>query len=82
MVFLLIHIESVDGTESFTKEDNTKVQLSVIVAKAAFGARTVEAHTNVVSLGQVIVGAMVSLYLILWVHRAVFLQVSVARYTL
>jgi hypothetical protein len=82
MVFLLKQIESANGTESFTKEDNTNEQLSMTVARAAFGARIVEAHTNIVSLGQVIVGAMVSLYLILCIHRAVLPQVSVARYTL
>jgi hypothetical protein len=82
MIFLLIQTESADGTESFRKDDNTNVQLSMTVVKAALGESIVEAQTSIVSLGQVIVGAMVSLYLILCIQLAVFLHVSVAMYTL
>jgi hypothetical protein len=82
MVFLLRHIESAEGTESFTNDDNTSEQLSIAVTSIKSGGMIVEAHINIVSLGQVMVGAILSLYMIFWIQRAVFLQVSVARYIL
>jgi hypothetical protein len=61
---LLIQTESAKGKESFTKEEDTAEQLSMAIAKAALGGSIVEAHSKIVSLGQVIVGAMVSLIVI------------------